>query len=148
VAPVYYLIETNNSFIADNNDRHAHLTSLVHHFLTPLSVGGDIVFGEFDFFLIEKILGSCAIDAGRRGIYNDVFHTIKYTILCLCHKFLMAEFNRDDPFLELFLLITKDTFKKAVVGAVVYHVKPMFNDVETVIYFDKTFIYVSTIFFV
>jgi len=60
----------------------------------------------------------------------------------------MAEFNRDDPFLELFLLITKDTFKKAVVGAVVYHVKPMFNDVETVIYFDKTFIYVSTIFFV
>jgi hypothetical protein len=24
----------------------------------------------------------------------------------------------------------------------------MFNDVETVIYFDKTFIYVSTIFFV
>lgn len=51
------LIKSDDEFVTDVNDWHAHLSALLNHLLTLGSINCHIVIGESNFLLCEVIFG-------------------------------------------------------------------------------------------
>ena len=71
------LVKSNQNFPIDYHDnRHAHLTGLVYHLLALVQISRHVEVIVSDAISLEERLGHIAIDAGRRGIYDYVFHMV------------------------------------------------------------------------
>ncbi len=65
------LIEADGHFVIDNNDGHAFLARLLNHLADTLWMLTQINLGVRDIFLVEKLLCSLAIRAGRGAINSN-----------------------------------------------------------------------------
>ena len=67
------LVKADDHFIADKNDRHAHLAGFLYHFLALREVMRHVVFGIADALLLQEVLSHLAEVAGRRAVNGNVF---------------------------------------------------------------------------
>lgn len=67
------LVKADYHFISDENNRYAHLSRFLYHFLALLEIMRDVVFSVGDALFFEKIFGHLAEMAGRGAVDSNSF---------------------------------------------------------------------------
>src|SRR3989344_646403 len=76
------LVEADDDVVIYRDDRHAHLSGLLYHFLALREVRGDIVLRVRDLVLREEILRRMAEVASRRRVDCYIVSHTKLVISC------------------------------------------------------------------
>jgi len=74
-----FLVEPDGKFIADDDDRHTHLTAFFYHFPALFKIGCDVEVGVLDLVGVKKFFRHVAEMTCRRRVNS-------YLLLC-CHRF-------------------------------------------------------------